>query len=150
MKLNKVCVNGDDEDSTKRFQSMCLIVSYDSNRCSRIWNDLENITLLFTKNYPKTTTSVYDVLCCYNKPTTPRQVQAPPKAVTVIQIDDTEKKNSPRKRWEIISRSHMLSLSGNMILCGKFPIINIQHPHWITITTGGIHHDLNHKGCTNL
>ena len=59
------------------------------------------------------------------------------------------KQDSTRKRLEIIYRSHMLSLLGNRILCGKLSIINSQHPHWITITTGGTHHDPNHKVGTN-
>ena len=35
----------------------------------------------------------------------------------------------------------MIFLPGDSTLCGKFPIINSQHPHWITVTTSGNHHD---------
>ena len=35
-----------------------------------------------------------------------------------------------------------------MKLCRKLPIINVQHPHWNTVTTSGPHHDPNHKGGT--
>ena len=43
----------------------------------------------------------------------------------------------------------MLLLSGNMTLCGKLPIINTQHLHWITITTYATNHNPNHEGVTN-
>ena len=59
------------------------------------------------------------------------------------------KKDSTRKQWEIISVIHMQLISGNSTLFWKFPIINIQHPHWITITTCGNHEKPNHKGCIN-
>ena len=48
IELNKAYADGDDEDGTKRFQAMCLIMSADSDRYSGIWNDLKNITLLGT------------------------------------------------------------------------------------------------------
>ena len=124
---------------------MCLIISADSYRYSRICNDLKNSTLLGTYNYPKTTTATNDIFFCYKKPTPPHQIHAPPAAVTFLQIDDTEKQDSPRKRWEIVSRSHILSLSVNMTLCGKLPIINSQHSYWITITTGRNHNEPDHK-----
>ena len=54
-----------------------------------------------------------------------------------------EKQYNNRKRWEIISRSHMLLLWGERTLCRKLYIINIQHLHWIKITTSGNHHDPN-------
>ena len=53
------------------------------------------------------------------------------------------------KLWEILSRSYILSMTGDGKLCGKLPIINSQRPHWNTINTGGTHHDPNHKGGTN-
>ena len=65
-------------------------------------------------------------------------------------IEIQRKKDSPRKRSEIIYKCHMLSLTGNRTLCKKFLIINSQHPHWITVNTGGNHHGRNHKVCTNL
>ena len=46
---------------------------------------------MVTDNYPKTTTDTYDILCCYKKPTPPRQVHSPPPAVTLVQSGDTEK-----------------------------------------------------------
>ena len=91
IEVNKSYAYGDDEDGTKRFQEMCLIMSADSDRYSGIWNDLKNSTLLGTDNYPKTTTAVYDVLCHYQKLAPPRQVHAPPAAVTFVQSGDTEK-----------------------------------------------------------
>ena len=63
MKLNKAYATGDNEDGTKRFQEMCLTLSAESERYSGIWNDLNNITLLGTENYLKTTTVAYYVLC---------------------------------------------------------------------------------------
>ena len=89
MELNKAYANIDDEYGTKRFQAMCLIMPTDSDQYSGIWNDLKNITLLGTDNYPKTTTAAYDILYRYRKPTTPNQVHAPPAAVTFVQIGDT-------------------------------------------------------------
>ena len=69
---------------------MVLIMSADSYIYSGIWNNLKNSTLLGTDNYPKTTTAVYNVLCRYKKPAPPRQVHAPPSAVTFVQSGDTE------------------------------------------------------------
>ena len=51
----------------------------------------QRITLLGTDIYPKTTTVAYNVLCCYKKLAAPRQVHAPPAAVTFVQIVDTDK-----------------------------------------------------------
>ena len=65
--LNKAYPDGDDEYVTKRFQEMCLIMSADSDQYSGIWNNLSNSILLGTYRYPKTTTTAYDVLFCYNK-----------------------------------------------------------------------------------
>ena len=70
---------------------MCLIMSDDSDQYSGIRNDLNNSTLLGTDNYRKTTTAAYDVLCRYKKPAPPRQVHAPPAAVTFFHSGDTEK-----------------------------------------------------------
>ena len=50
MELNKTCTGGYDEEVTKRFQAMCLIVSNESERYSGIWNNLNNINLLGTDN----------------------------------------------------------------------------------------------------
>ena len=91
IELNKAYANGDNEYVTKMFQAMCLIMSADSDQYSGIWNDLNNSTFLGTDKYPKTTTAAYDVLYCYKKPSTLRQVHAPPEAVTFIKIRDTEK-----------------------------------------------------------
>ena len=66
-------------------------MSTDSYRYSSIWNNLNNITLLGTDNYPKTKTSTYDFLCHYKKPEPPRQVNAPHAAVTFFQSGDTDK-----------------------------------------------------------
>ena len=43
------------------------------------------------ENYPKTTTTAYNVLFRYKKPTPPRQVHMPPAAVKFVQSGDTEK-----------------------------------------------------------
>ena len=98
IELNKAYVDEDDEDDTKRFQEMGLIMSTNLDLYSRIWNYLNNSTLLGTDNYPKTTTSAYDVLCRYKKPAPPRQVHTLPAAVTCVQSGDTEKnKTTPGK-----------------------------------------------------
>ena len=56
IELNKAYADGDDEDGTKMFQEMCLIMSADSDQFSGIWNNLKNSPLLGTENYKKTTT----------------------------------------------------------------------------------------------
>ena len=68
---------------------MCLIMSADSEQYSGIWKDLKNSSLIGTDNYPKTTTTAYNVLCYYKKPSPPHQVHAPPAAVTFVQSVDT-------------------------------------------------------------
>ena len=68
---------------------MCLIISPDSDLYSEICNNLNNITLLGTENYPRTTTDTYDVLFCYKKTPPQRQLYAPPAAVTFVQRFDT-------------------------------------------------------------
>ena len=94
IELNKAYVDGEDEYGTNRFQEMCLIMSTDSDLYSEIWNDLNNITILGTYNYPKTKTAAHDVLCCYTKPAPPRQLHASLAAVTFFQSGDTEKNNT--------------------------------------------------------
>ena len=54
----------DDDDGTKIFQAICLMMSADSEWYLGIWNDPKNITLLGTDIYPKTTTDVYNILRC--------------------------------------------------------------------------------------
>ena len=90
MELNKTYTGGVNEDGTKRFQEISLIMSTDSEQYSGIWNNMKNITILGTDNYPRTTISTYDVLCNYNKSTPQRQVHAPPASVTFVQHCDTE------------------------------------------------------------
>ena len=63
----------------------------ESDRYSRIWNYLNNSTLLGIDGYAKTTTDTYNVLCRYKKPAPPCQVHAPPSAVTFVQSGNTEK-----------------------------------------------------------
>ena len=94
IELNQYYANGDNEDGTKRFQAMYLIISTDSDRYSGIWNDLNNITLLGTDNYTKTTTAPYNVLCRYKKPAPPCQLHAPPSVVTFFQSGDIENNNT--------------------------------------------------------
>ena len=84
IELNKAYADGYDEDGTNRFQTMCLIMSADSDQYSGIWNYLNNITLLGTEKYPKTTTAANDVLSHYNKLVPPRQAHVPPVAVTIL------------------------------------------------------------------
>ena len=86
--LNKTYTGGDDDDGTRRFQAMCLIMSADPKRFSVLWNDLKNSTLLGTDIYPKTPTAAYDVLCRYKKPTPP-EPQTPIGAVTFLQNGET-------------------------------------------------------------
>ena len=62
MEFDKTYAGGYNEDGTKRFQAMCLIMPADSDRYSGIWDDLNNNTLLGKNNYPKTTTATYGVL----------------------------------------------------------------------------------------
>ena len=90
IELNKYYADGDDEDGTKTFQEMCIIMSTDLDQYSGIWNNLKTSTLLGTENYTKTKTAAYNVLCCHKKPAPPRQVHAPPAADTFVQSSDTD------------------------------------------------------------
>ena len=101
MESNKTYAGGDDEDDTKRFQETCLIISPDSDLYSEICNNLNNITLLGTENYPRTTTDTYDVLSCYKKPTTQHQVHAPPAEVTLTKSGDIEKNKKIPGKYEM-------------------------------------------------
>ena len=89
--LNKSYVYVDDEYNTNRFQEMFFIMSSELDQYSGIWNELNNITLMGTSNYPKTTTAAYAILCCCRKPKAPRQVHAPPVAFMFIQSGNTDK-----------------------------------------------------------
>ena len=73
---------------------MCLLISSDSDQYSGIWIDLNNNILIGTDNYQKTTTTAYNVLCCYNKTLPSCQVHAPPAAFKFFQSGDTEKNNT--------------------------------------------------------
>ena len=84
-------MRGDEKYGTKKFQAMCLIMSSDSEQYSGIWNDLKNSTFWGTNKYPKTTTSAYDILCCYKKTTPKRQVHISPVAVLFVQSSDKRK-----------------------------------------------------------
>ena len=101
MELNKSYADGDYEGGTKRFQAMCLIMFADLKQYLGIQNDLNNSTHLGTDNYPKTTTASYDVLFCYKKPSPPRQVHAPPAAVTLLQSGDIEKNKTTQGNYGI-------------------------------------------------
>ena len=48
MQLSRTQTGEDDDDVTKRFQSMCLLILSESDWFSGIWNDLNNNTLLST------------------------------------------------------------------------------------------------------
>ena len=68
MELKKTYTGVDDENDTNLIQVMCILVSDDSEQYSGIWDDLNNITLLGTENYKKTTTAVYEPFCRNNNP----------------------------------------------------------------------------------
>ena len=99
--------------------------------------------------YPKTTTSAYNVLWLKETGSTTPSTRVTMSSYISPKWCYREKQGITRKQWEIIYRSNMLSMPGNMKLCGKLPIINSLHSHWITVTIGGTHHDPNHKGDTN-
>ena len=84
VELNRTHAGGDENEGTKRFQDMCLLVSADSKLLSGIWNDLNINTLLGIYNYPETPTNAYDVLCWCKNPTPPLQTHAPPGVVTLV------------------------------------------------------------------
>ena len=50
VEFNKNYAEGYNEDGTKRFQEMCLIMSADSERYSFICNNLKNRNLMDTDN----------------------------------------------------------------------------------------------------
>ena len=52
-------------------------------------------TPLGTEKFPKTPTTVYDIFCCYKKPTSPHQTHAPPAVVIFVQNGDTGIKTVP-------------------------------------------------------
>ena len=64
----KTYAGEDDDNITKRFQAMCLLLPADYEQYSGNWDELENSTLLGMENDPKTPTAAYDVLCHYKKP----------------------------------------------------------------------------------
>ena len=57
----------------------------------------------------------------------------------------TYKQREPKDYYKKFSKKLNQYILQNSTLCGKFTIINSQHPHWIKITTGGNHHELNHE-----
>ena len=59
MEINNTYTGEDGEGGAQRFQEMCLIVSAEYEWYSGIWNNLNNITLLGTEKYPRTTTAAY-------------------------------------------------------------------------------------------
>ena len=77
-------MGGDDDNETKRFQAVCLLMSADSEQYSEIWGDLKNSNLLGTDKYSKTPTSAYDVFCHYKNPAPQRQAHTPPRVVTFV------------------------------------------------------------------
>ena len=50
--LNRTYEGGsdDDDDGTRRFQEMCLLMSAEPKTFSGVWNNLKNNTLLGTEN----------------------------------------------------------------------------------------------------
>ena len=102
---------------------MCLTTSAESEQYSGIWEILKNSTILGTVNYPRRTTSAYEVLCSYNKPTPKFQVHMPPEAVTFFQCGDTGKK-------KIIPGNDGISFPGIIFF---FPV----SPHWKNVTASG-------------
>ena len=102
-----------------------------------------------TDNYLKTTTSTYYVLCRYKKPIPPRQVHVPPAAVTLAKSGDTEKIiHSQETMGDHFQKSHDIADRKQEIMR---EISHHQQPnlYWITITTGGTHHDPKHEICNN-
>ena len=91
MKLNKTYAVGKDDNVTKRFQDMCLILSADCELYSGTWFYLNNITLLVTENDPNTPTSAYDVLSRYKKLTPQWQSHTSPRAVTLVQSNNANR-----------------------------------------------------------
>ena len=55
MDLNKTWMGGNEENGTKRFQVMFLLMLDDSEQYSGIWNELKKHNLMGTYNYPKST-----------------------------------------------------------------------------------------------
>ena len=72
-------------------------MSAESYWYSGIWKELNSSTLLVTDSYPKTTTTVYDVLFCYKKPASSRQLHTSPAEFTFFQGSDTENNNKSQE-----------------------------------------------------
>ena len=68
MELNKTYTGGDNDNGTKSFQEMCLLMSAYSVWYSGIWDELKNSTILGADNYPKTPTAAYYIFLRYKKP----------------------------------------------------------------------------------
>ena len=150
VELNEACAYGYDEDGTKRFQEMCLIISSDSDQYSGICNNLKNNTLLGTHWTIQKPQLLHIMYCIatrnwHHHAKYTRHLQQLHYSKVALQ----RKIRKTREWWKILSKSYMLSLPGDRTLWGKSPIINIQHPHWDTVTTSGPHHEPNHKGGTN-
>ena len=121
MELYKAYSNVEDEDVTKRFQSMCIIISAESYQYSGIWNDLKNSTLLVTENCSKTTTAKYNLLCRYKKLVPPCQLHVSPSAVTSIKSGDTENnKATPGNKWRSFPEVTCYSCQETGHYVGKF------------------------------
>ena len=89
VELKKTYAGLYDENFTKRFQAMCLLMAADSEQYSGIWGKFNNSTLLGTYNYPNTPTAAYDILCHYKKPVPQLQSHTPPGAVSFFQSDNS-------------------------------------------------------------
>ena len=72
---------------TSKFQAMRFLLLANSKRLSGVWNNLKNITLLGTENYPKTPTAAYNIIF-WNKELTPPRPQEPPSEVALLQSNN--------------------------------------------------------------
>ena len=76
------------DNSTKSFQNMCLLMSTKSKQFSGIWYDLKNNTRPGTYNFPKTLISANSIFCWCKNTKPPCQTHAAPGAVTFVQGDN--------------------------------------------------------------
>ena len=143
MELNRTHTVGRDDDGTKKFQSMCLLMMDYSELLSVMWYDLKNNTLLGTENCSNTPTGAYDVLCQYNKLTPPHQRHATPGAVTFVQHDNTGRNMVPDNYGQSFANSRFYgcqNMGHCVVICHSYT----YSTRGVTITS-----DLNRHGANN-
>ena len=69
--LNRTYTGGEANNGTSKFQARRFLLLANSKRFSGVWNNLKNITLLGTGNYPKTPTAAYNILFWHKNLTPP-------------------------------------------------------------------------------